>query len=189
MTARYSFFLLFTCLVFIFCNQQEEKKITASPADVALLAKAYQHCLLITKMADEAITRSTYNGTKELAMSLSAESEKIRSALDVISGKKEIELPLDISQQQLDKWQSLVKIKGGWSFDQEFLNTAILLKTEQQQKLGQIESSAVDKDLKAVAAELKKAVSDNTEVAKKVKEIKEARIRKDSLTTEVAIEE
>jgi predicted outer membrane protein len=159
------------------------------PNDISLLANGYQHSLFVVKVSDEAKTRSTYAETKEFADELIKTSEKIMSSINVISGMKEIEVPLDITQKHLVKWQNLVKSKGGWSFDNEFLNIVIKLKNEQQFHINQLAAKAENKEIRDVGINLKGLVVPEKDILTRIAKLKNSRLQKDSVISEVALKE
>jgi predicted outer membrane protein len=184
MNRKFTCILLLLCLASAFCAPPEKKDVAEiiDQHDIDLVSTLYQSNLYAIKVSEEALTRSTYKETKELAKNLIAESEKLKSVFDVLMGRKAVDMPLDISESQLNSWQSIVKIKG-WDFDKTYLEKSIGLKAREIAVLTKISTDAKNEEIKNIALDLLKDRNNIAQLRLKVEEIMDSRIRKDSALT------
>lgn len=110
------------CVSGVFCNQKTQLQAsTINSTDSALISSTYQECLFAIKTANEALTRSTSNKTKELARKNLQQKTVLKNDLEELAGRKLLKIPLDITGEQNVKWKSFV-VKKGWEFDKQYLN-------------------------------------------------------------------
>ena len=133
-------------LLLISCNEAVQKnKLRPDENDIFLICNLYQQSLFSIKLADEALTRSTYIETKDIAKKIKSSCATIKTNLETIAGKKSFELPLDMSGAQLKTWKSLVANKG-LEFDKAFLKILLTVIDLEKQTTHRIITSARDAD-------------------------------------------
>ena len=120
--------LIISILFFAACNNisnSEKTKVTTpsiSNSDQELMNNAYQNLLLSTKMAEEALNRSTTPNAKDLAKSILNEHQQMMSKIEVVAGRHSVILPMDITPEQVKEWQFVVREKG-IAFDKLYAQT------------------------------------------------------------------
>lgn len=151
---KYLLIFIFATIFFSCNNENNKSNKPAAPSlsksDQQLMNDAYRNLLLSTKMAEEAINRSTAAETKELANSIMKEHHSMMSQLEIIAGKHSAELPMDINASQLNEWQDLVREKG-IAFDKKY--ATIIEKKHQDQFIlfTNIKQQAANQDLQSVS--------------------------------------
>jgi len=122
--------------------------LTAS--DAALLRQAYQHALLGEKIAEEANLRCTTNECKSLAETMSKGHGHVLHELQTIAGRHAAELPLDITNDQLLVWQSVVRQRG-IAFDKNFAQVVHEQYIKMQTLFSNMARNASDSSLRSVS--------------------------------------
>jgi predicted outer membrane protein len=121
-----------------------------APADGKMITTSYQDLMLTVKLAGEAVNRSTAQDTKELAQIILQEHKQMMNDLEVVAGKHQLELPLDISAEQTKHWQMLVRERG-IAFDKAYAEVVQKNHERQIDAFAEIKRTAANADLKSVA--------------------------------------
>lgn len=179
MTKCYTIFIAFCLLAS--CNQQQETAPLVPKEDIVLVGDLYQNTLYQINTATEALTRSTSPKTKLLAEGIIKEKEVLKNELESLAGQKAFDLPMDISPQQLEKWQEVVREKG-WNYDLKFLSTYGEMWERELQLLQKVVNNAHDKDIKVVAGRLLSNDNDHPELATEIKQFINSRLGNDTTT-------
>jgi predicted outer membrane protein len=163
------------------CNTvNKHDKVQADEGDVFLISNLYRQVLLSIKVADEALTRSTYVETKTLAEEVKTSQAKIKIDIEALAGRKGFELPFDITANQLKSWQVLVKNKGR-EFDKVFLQLITQLNTKEHSLLDKIATGAKDIEIKKAGKSVLANIKSKEDLAKQVQQLDEQVSNKDSI--------
>jgi len=173
--ALFSLFLLSGCY-----QAKPGDQAQVDKQDIFLISSLYQESLLSLRLAEEALTRSTYIETKNLANNVKSSHATIKIDLESFAGRKGIDLPLDITANQLNLWRELVRNKGV-DFDKIFFEILINLNASEHQTIEKITTSAKDPDLIKTGRDLLSVIASKKEMAHQVQQLNNLRT-KDSLT-------
>ncbi len=188
MTKTFLLFILFFPVLMACNNQVAEGKKNAAPtlalADQQILGKCYQYLSLTLKMAEEAVNRSTTPDAKQLAQTIVQEHKQMMDELEVIAGRHQVELPLDISPAQTKQWQLLVHQKG-ISFDKFYTNE--VQRNQEGKVFTEMSESAVDRNLRSAAKKFSAMADQHVRQAVAVQETLANRRSRDtiSFTTQI----
>ena len=178
---------LFSLLLLLGCYQAKPgDQAQVDKQDIFLISSLYQESLLSLRLAEEALTRSTYIETKNLANNVKSSHATIKIDLESFAGRKGIDLPLDITANQLNLWRELVRNKGV-DFDKKFLQILTNSNTSEHQTIEKITTSAKDPDLRKTGKELFSVIISKKEMANQVKQLNNLRT-KDSLAYPVSFD-
>jgi len=178
---------LFALLLLLSCrNTKPRDQVQTDEQDVFLISNLYQESLLSLRLAEEALTRSTYIETKNLANNVKSSQATIKIDIESFAGRKGIDLPLDITAKQLNGWRELVRNKGV-DFDKKFLQILTNSNTSEHQTIEKITTSAKDPDLRKTGKELFSVIISKKEMANQVKQLNNLRT-KDSLAYPVSFD-
>ena len=163
------------------CNSvSEQEKVEPDKGDLFLISNLYRQALLSLKACDEALTRSTYVETKNLAYDIKTSHAKVKIDIEALAGRKDFELPLDITATQLKSWQELVK-KKGLEFDRVFLQLITHINNTEHALIDKIVAEAKDVEFKKAGNNVLADISSKEELTKQVQQLTRQTIAKDSI--------
>jgi putative membrane protein len=178
--------VVFICLILaVACNNSLSvnsnstlPKQVISSYDKDLLTSVFEECIYTTKLAEEAMMRSTSADTKTFATNLISDYKKMMQQIEGVAGSKSIDLPLDMGDKQLKKWRQMVK-ETGWNFDKKFVELATEGNNETAALVKNISATAKDDDIRKTAANIL-SYTNQQDMADQVQQTIKSRTEKDS---------
>lgn len=165
-------------------SSNSTQKQVVSNYDKESLSSIYEDCIYTTRLAEEALLRSTSVETKTFASTLLGDYKQMMKQIEEIAAAKSIELPMDMRDKQLKKWREMVK-ETGWNFDKKFIELAMDENNQTQTLIKNISTAAGDEDIRKTAGNIISYT--NQDLAKQVQEMIDSRTQQDSIIQTVAI--